>query len=150
MTDKTSLILFLAFVIAAGLAVGWLTAPGEWYAGLDKPSFNPPRWVFAPVWTGLYILIAIAGWRIWRLEYDGPAMVAWWVQLTLNFLWSPIFFVAHDLLLALVVLLAMLAAILTFIVQAWPLDRPAAWLFVPYALWTTFAGVLNASIWWLN
>jgi tryptophan-rich sensory protein len=77
-------------------------------------------------------------------------MVAWWVQLTLNFLWSPIFFVAHDLLLALVVLLAMLAAILTFIVQAWPLDRPAAWLFVPYALWTTFAGVLNASIWWLN
>ncbi len=61
-----SLILFLVLVLGGGLAIGFLTAPGEWYAGLGKPGFNPPNWLFAPVWMVLYVLIAVAGWRVWR------------------------------------------------------------------------------------
>lgn len=146
----SSLVVFLVLVVGGGLAIGLVTGPGEWYAQLAKPSFNPPPWVFGPVWTLLYILIAVAGWRIWRIERGGPAMVAWWVQLALNFVWSLVFFLAHDLLLALVILLCMLAVILAFIALARRLDPPAAWLFVPYALWIAFAGLLNASVWWLN
>ena len=145
-----SLLLFLGLVVGGGLAIGLVTAPGEWYAHLAKPSFNPPPWLFGPVWTVLYVLIAVAGWRTWRIEPGGPAMVAWWVHLALNFLWSPVFFLARDLLLALVILLGMLAAIVAFIALARRLDRVAAWLFAPYALWVAFAGLLNASIWWLN
>lgn len=150
MNRWTPLLLFLVLTVGAGLAVGWLTAPGEWYAALAKPSFNPPPWLFAPVWTILYVLIAVAGWRIWRLERRGAAMAAWWVQLVLNFLWSPVFFAAHQTGPALLVLLGVFAAIVAFIALAWRLDRVAAWLFLPYALWVAFAGSLNASIWWLN
>jgi tryptophan-rich sensory protein len=86
------LILFLILVIGGGLAIGFLTAPGEWYAALAKPDFNPPNWLFAPVWTLLYILIAIAGWRVFERNRNGWPMKLWWAQLVLNFLWSPIFF----------------------------------------------------------
>lgn len=144
------LVLFLVLVVGGGLAIGALTAPGEWYAALVKPPFNPPPWLFGPVWTILYVLVAVAGWRAWRIEPGGPAMVTWWVQLALNFIWSPIFFAARDLLLALVILFATLATILAFMTLARRLDPIAAWLFAPYAAWVAFAGVLNASIWWLN
>ena len=150
MNRYVSLILFLALVLGGGLALGFLTAPGEWYAGLAKPSFNPPAWLFGPVWTMLYILIAIAGWRVWQCDRSGWPMTLWWVQLALNFLWTPVFFAAHQIGLALVVILLMLAAILAFIVTAWRLDRVAAWLFVPYATWVAFASLLNGSIWMLN
>ncbi len=150
MNRYVSLILFLALVLGGGLALGFLTAPGEWYAGLAKPSFNPPAWLFGPVWTMLYILIAIAGWRVWQGDRSGWPMTLWWVQLALNFLWTPVFFAAHQIGLALVVILLMLAAILAFIVTAWRLDRVAAWLFVPYAAWVAFASLLNGSIWMLN
>src|SRR6185437_4556277 len=92
---RLALIPFLILVAGGGLAIGFLTAPGEWYAGLAKPSFNPPNWLFAPVWTLLYVLIAIAGWRIWRRDAGGWPTRLWWAQLVLNFLWSPIFFAAH-------------------------------------------------------
>lgn len=150
MNRYVSLILFLALVLGGGLALGFLTAPGEWYAGLAKPSFNPPAWLFGPVWTMLYILIAIAGWRVWQCDRSGWPMTLWWVQLALNFLWTPVFFAAHQIGLALVVILLMLAAILAFIVTAWRLDRVAAWLFVPYATWVAFASLLNGSIWISN
>jgi benzodiazapine receptor len=77
-------------------------------------------------------------------------MRLWWTQLALNFLWSPVFFAAHWIGLALVVILLMLVAILAFIVAAWRLDRVATWLFVPYAAWVAFASLLNGSIWMLN
>ncbi|MBN8957374.1 MAG: tryptophan-rich sensory protein [Rhizobiales bacterium] len=144
------LILFLVLVVGGGLAIGFLTAPGEWYAGLAKPSFNPPNWLFAPVWTVLYILIAIAGWRIFERDRGGWPMRFWWAQLVLNFAWSPVFFAAHQLGLALVVILLLLAAIFAFIATAWRKDRPAAWMFVPYAVWVAFASALNASILALN
>jgi tryptophan-rich sensory protein len=141
-----SLILFLVLVIGGGLAIGYLTAPGEWYAGLAKPSFNPPNWVFAPVWTVLYVLIAVAGWRTFVRDRAGVPMKLWWGQLALNFIWSPVFFAAHQIGIALLIILLLLAAILAFIFASWPTDRVTAWLFAPYAAWVAFASVLNASI----
>jgi benzodiazapine receptor len=145
-----SLLGFLVLVLGGGLLLGFLTMPGEWYAGLNKPSFNPPAWLFGPVWTVLYVLIAVAGWRTFERDRRGWPMRLWWAQLALNFLWSPVFFAAHRIGLALVVILLMLAAILGFIVTAWRQDRVAAWLFALYAAWVAFASVLNGSIWMLN
>jgi tryptophan-rich sensory protein len=144
------LTLFLLLVVGGGLAIGFLTAPGEWYAGLAKPPFNPPNWVFAPVWTVLYVLIAVAGWRTFERDRSSWPMKLWWAQLVLNFLWSPVFFAAHRIGLALLVILLLLAAILAFLVMSWRQSRVAAWLFAPYAAWVAFAAVLNGSIWLLN
>lgn len=145
-----TLFVFLAVVFGGGFIIGSQTVPGEWYAGLTKPVFNPPNWVFAPVWSILYVFIAIAGWRTWRVAKDGAAMKAWFVQLGLNFLWSPLFFAAEMPGLALVVILAVLGAILTFIVLTWQRDRLSAVLLIPYAAWVGFASLLNAAIYVLN
>lgn len=150
MNQRLALLLFVALAVGGGLAIGYLTMPGAWYAQLVKPAFNPPGWVFGPVWTVLYVLIGIAGWRVWRRDRAGWPMKLWWLQLALNFLWSPVFFAAHRIGLALVVVLLLLAAIVAFMVASWRQDRAAAWLFAPYALWVAFASVLNASIWALN
>ena len=150
MPRPVSLILFLVVVMGGGLAIGFLTAPGEWYAGLAKPSFNPPNWIFGPVWTLLYVLIGVAGWRTFEHDRNGAPMKLWWAQLVLNFSWSPVFFAAHRIGLALVVVLLLLAAIVAFIVISWRQDRVAAWLFAPYAAWVAFASVLNGSILRLN
>jgi translocator protein len=150
MNHRLALIVFLVLVVGGGLAIGYLTAPGEWYARLAKPAFNPPGWVFGPVWTVLYVLIAVVGWRVWQRDRDGWPMKLWWTQLAANFLWSPVFFAAHQIGLALLVILLLLAAILAFVASAWRQDRVAAWLFVPYAAWVAFASVLNGSIWMLN
>ncbi len=147
---RLALILFLLLVIGGGVAIGYLTAPGEWYAGLAKPLFNPPNWVFAPVWTVLYVLIAVAGWRVWCKDSGGWPMPLWGTQLVLNFLWSPTFFAAHRIGLALLVILLLLAAILAFIALSWRQDRAAAWLFAPYAAWVGFASLLNGAIFALN
>jgi translocator protein len=150
MSRRISLILFLVLVVGGGLAIGYLTAPGEWYAQLAKPAFNPPGWIFGPAWTALYILIAIAGWRLWQRDRSGWLMKLWWAQLALNFLWSPVFFSAHQIGLALAVILLLLAVILAFIAATWRQDRLAAWLFMPYAAWVAFASVLNASMFAMN
>jgi tryptophan-rich sensory protein len=150
MNRTFSLILFLLLVVGGGLAIGFLTAPGEWYAALAKPAFNPPNWLFAPVWTILYVLIAVAGWRVWRRDAGGWAMRLWWAALVLNFLWSPTFFTAHAIGAALAVILLLLVTILAFIATAWRQDRAAAWLFIPYAAWVAFASALNAAILTLN
>jgi tryptophan-rich sensory protein len=150
MGSRLTLALFLALVLGGGLALGYLTAPGEWYAGLAKPWFNPPAWVFAPAWTTLYVLIAVAGWLVWRRDRGSMPMKLWWAQLVLNFAWTPIFFAAHQIGLALFVILALLAVIFGFIGTAWRHDRAAAWLFTPYAAWTAFASLLNGAIFVLN
>jgi len=141
---------FLVIVFGGGLAIGYVTAPRGWYADLAKPSFNPPDWIFGPVWSVLYVLIAVAGWRTFERDRHGRPMRLWWAQLTLNFLWSPAFFAAHQIRLALVVILLLLATIVGFIVTAFRLNLVAAWLFVPYAAWVAFAAVLNAAIFMLN
>lgn len=145
-----SLLFFLALTVGGGLAIGLFTMPGEWYAGLVKPSFNPPNWIFGPVWTALYIMIAIAGWRIYLKDPSGLAMKIWWAALVLNFIWSPVFFGARMLGLALVIILMMLAAIFGFIARARSVDRTASMLFVPYAAWVGFASVLNGALYALN
>jgi tryptophan-rich sensory protein len=140
---------FLAVVLIAGGLIGSVTRPDGWYAALAKPSFNPPNWIFAPVWTALYILIAIAGARTY-LDGDRPALALWASQMLLNFAWTPAFFGLHRPALALGVIAIMLALIVAFIVVRWPRDRVGAALFVPYALWVAFASLLNAAIVALN
>ncbi len=150
MNDRLALVLFVVLVVGGGLAIGYVTAPGEWYAQLDKPAFNPPNWLFGPVWTVIYALIAGAGWRAWRRDRTGWPMRLWWTQLVLNFLWTPVFFVAHQVGLALAIILLLLATILGFVITSWWQDRVAAGLFIPYGAWVAFASVLNASILALN
>jgi tryptophan-rich sensory protein len=145
-----TLAVFLIVVVGGGLAIGFVTLPGEWYASLAKPAFNPPNWVFGPVWTVLYVVIAIAGWRIWEHDTRGTAMKLWVAQLALNFAWSPVFFGAQMPLQALLIIIALLATTVLFISRTYQSDQLAAGLFVPYALWVAFATLLNASIVLLN
>lgn len=150
MAHRASFLFFLILVVGGGLVIGYATAPGAWYAQLAKPPFNPPNWIFAPVWTALYVLIAIAGWRTWRRDRTGLAMRLWWGQLALNFLWTPVFFAAHRIDLALVVIVLLLVAIAAFMAASARPDAVATTLFVPYAAWVAFATLLNASLLWLN
>jgi translocator protein len=150
MRPTLTLLFFILLVLGGGTLIGFITLPGEWYAGLAKPPFNPPNWIFAPVWTLLYIMVAVAGRRTWQRGPRSAAMVVWFVQLVLNFIWSPVFFGAHRIGAALVVIVTLLAAIIAFIVMCWPRDRTAALLFTPYAAWVAFATLLNGAIWHLN
>jgi len=143
-------VLFLALVLGGGLIIGFVTAPGEWYASLSKPPFNPPSWIFAPVWTALYIMIAIAGWRVWREARNSAPMKLWWAQLALNFVWSPIFFSGHRIDIALGAILLLLITVIGFIMVTWRQDKIASLLFTPYAAWVAFASVLNGALWLLN
>ncbi|MCG7393585.1 tryptophan-rich sensory protein [Microvirga sp. ACRRW] len=125
-----------------------------WYAGLAKPGFSPPNWLFAPVWTTLYAMMAYALWRILSLPRSMPgrtgAVVLFFVQLALNSAWSFAFFGAQSPLLGLVVIAALIVAILATILAFWKLDRIAALLLAPYLAWVCFATLLNGSIWQLN
>jgi len=145
-----TLLAFIILVEGVGIGIGFLTGPDAWYASLAKPSFNPPNWIFGPVWTVLYIMIAVAGWRIWKVAFKSSAMVIWIVQMILNWLWTPVFFTNHAPVLALAIIVALLIAIIAFIVQARKYDKIASWLFVPYAVWVSFAALLNASIVFMN
>ena len=149
MSSRLSLVLFLVLCVGGGLVIGFVTRPGEWYEMLQKPLFQPPSWLFAPVWTTLYILIGIAGWRVWRAGLP-RAQALWWGQLALNFAWSPLFFAAHLIAPALAVIITLLLVILAFIARTWPRDRLSAVLFLPYAAWVGFASALNGAIWALN
>jgi len=144
------LALFVVLVVGTGFATGFFNRPGGWYAALAKPWFNPPGWVFAPVWSIVYLLVAVAGWRTWERDRNSMAMTLWWGQMALNFLWSPIFFTAHWPSAALAVILMLLAAVLRFIARQWSDDRISAGLFIPYAAWVGFASVLNFEIVRLN
>jgi len=145
-----SLILFVALVLGGGLIIGFATAPGAWYAALSKPAFSPPNWIFAPVWSTLYIIIAVAGWRVWKEDRNNAPMKLWWAQLALNFVWSPIFFSSHRIGIALGVIVLLLITIIGFMLMTWRLDKVASLLFAPYAAWVAFASVLNGVIWQLN
>lgn len=144
------LAVFIAVVVVIGGVIGTATAPGEWYAALNKPPFNPPNWLFAPVWLVLYIMIGLAGWLVWRSEPTGVALKIWIAQQGLNWLWSPTFFAWQQLWLGAVIIVTMFALIIVFIVLAKRVDRRASWLFMPYALWVGFASILNISIAILN
>lgn len=150
MSNRVALVLFLILVVGGGALIGAMSAPGPWYEALTKPSFNPPNWVFAPVWTTLYVLIAIAGWLAWRQDATGSLIKLWVAQMVLNFAWSPAFFNANDIGLALAIILALLASIAAFVALAWHRQRGGAYLFLPYLVWVGFATLLNLSLFILN
>jgi len=156
--DALGLAGFAALCLAVAAAGGAVTATsvGTWYQGLAKPAFNPPDWLFAPVWTTLYLMIAFAGWRVWRLrgwtDPRGlePAMLAWAIQLMLNLCWSFVFFGARLIGAALIEIVVLLVAIVATLRLFRRIDRPAAWLLLPYAAWVAYAALLNAALWRLN
>lgn len=141
---------FLVLVVGGGLLIGTMNLPDEWYRGLAKPSFNPPDWVFGPVWTVLYVMIAVTGARTFLTDARGVRMRLWWAALVLNFAWSPLFFGWREPALALIVVIGLSIAVLLFVVFSWRQDRVSAALFLPYLAWTSFAAALNAAIVALN
>ncbi|MBO9474760.1 tryptophan-rich sensory protein [Shimia sp. R10_1] len=143
-------VLLFMLVMGGGLSIGILTAPGAWYSALVKPDFNPPNWVFGPVWTALYAVIAMVGWRQFEARHAGGQWSLWRLQLGLNFAWSPVFFGLHTPWLAVVVIIALWVSIALFITRSWQRDRLSAWAFVPYLAWVSFATLLTVSIAILN
>lgn len=143
------LIVFLALSLAAASS-GALFPPGAWYAGLAKPAWTPPDWLFPPVWTLLYVAMALAAWVVWRRAGFGAAILAYLIQLVLNALWSWLFFGLHQPLYGLIDIVALWLAIAVTLVLFLPASRLAALLMAPYLLWVSFAGVLNFAIWQLN
>ncbi|HOE65418.1 MAG TPA: tryptophan-rich sensory protein [Candidatus Hydrogenedentes bacterium] len=143
----------LAFTAPAVSAVLFVSRPDDWYYALNKPWFNPPNWIFGPVWSFLYCTMGIAAWLVWR---KGEAQALWLpmglfgLQLLLNTLWTPLFFGMHRPGLALMDIGALWIAIAATTLSFYPISRMAACLFVPYWLWVSFAALLNAAIWWLN
>ncbi|MDX2259894.1 MAG: TspO/MBR family protein [Hyphomicrobiaceae bacterium] len=145
MADWMSLLPFLGIVFTAALS-GALFMPGPWYETLDKPSWTPPNWLFAPAWLVLYVMIAIAGWLVWRDAGYGPALAWWGANIVFNAAWSWLMFGRKRIDLALVDAIAMLVTIIGFIATALPVNETAALLFLPYLAWVSFAAALNAAI----
>ncbi len=144
---------FLRGFLAAGLgSLFTASSVNSWYPTLAKPSWTPPAWVFGPVWTALYAMMAIAGWLVWRESGDARRRALWWfaVQLALNVAWSAAFFGLRLPGLALVDILALWLAIALTLVESWRVSRTAGFLLAPYLTWVSFAAALNLSIWRLN
>ncbi|MFZ1191343.1 MAG: TspO/MBR family protein [Pseudolabrys sp.] len=155
--DTAFAVLALAVVAATSIVGQIATYPNlaPWYAGLVKPSFNPPNWIFAPVWTTLYALMAFALWRILRVRMPSGMhrryMVGlFFLVLALNAAWSWMFFWAHSPLLGLINIVPQLGVVITTVVNFARVDRLAAFCLLPLAAWVAFAGVLNTAIWLLN
>lgn len=153
--DTAAFMIFLALCLAVsalGAAVT-ATSAGTWYRTLAKPPFNPPDWIFAPVWTALYFMMALAAWRVWRrdgLRQARAALTLFALQLALNLAWPVLFFGMRAIAAALIEIVVLLVAILATTLVFWRRDRVAGMLFVPYAAWVAFAVVLNAALWRLN
>ncbi len=143
---------FMLVVMAAACS-GSFFKPGEWYFALEKPSWNPPPWVFGAVWSVLYLMIAIAGWLAWETAPEGmllPAFAVFGVQLALNAAWSAVFFGMRRMRLAFLDLILLWLAVLANIYFFFDILPLAAWLLVPYLIWVTIAGALNISVLRLN
>lgn len=142
--------------LALGAFAGYFTSSSVkgWYTIVNKPSFNPPNWIFAPVWTVLYIMMGIAFYIIWikveEQKIRTKAIMFYFIQLVLNFAWSIIFFYAARPGWALVEIILLWIMIAATIYKFHPISKPAAWLLVPYILWVSFATLLNFEIWRLN
>jgi len=153
--NATSALVLLAFVAVCLLAAltGAVFRPGTWYDLLAKPSWRPPNWLFAPVWTVLYLMIAVSGWLVWRETGVAGAklpLTVYAIQLVLNAAWTPIFFGLHRPDLAFFEIVLIWLSIVATIALFYPVHAGAAWLLVPYLGWVTFAAALNFAIWSLN
>jgi len=137
----------------APAAIGALFMPGQWYDALNKPAWNPPGWIFGPVWTVLYIMMAVAAWLVWQcggFAAQRRALGLFLTQLVLNALWTPLFFGLRQPGLAFAEIILLWLAILATLLAFRPVSRAATWLLAPYLAWVSFAAVLNATIWRLN
>jgi translocator protein len=149
-----------AFALAAWLvlcfaaaAMGGVFMPGEWYASLRKPAWNPPNWIFAQVWTVLYAMMAVAAWLVWRRGgFTGQrlALSLFLLQLLFNALWSPLFFGLRNPPLGFLDIVLLWLALLATVVTFWKACLLAGALLLPYLAWVTFASALNLSLWRLN
>ncbi len=151
----------IAIVVIICLAVGYLSGMvtrasiTTWYPTLVKPSFNPPNWIFAPVWTSLYVMMGVAAGLIWNQITTQKAAVTkalqfFTIQLVLNALWSYLFFGLHNLMLATIEVVLLWLMIFETYSQFAKINKTASYLILPYLAWVSFASVLTASIWWLN
>lgn len=154
--NKTSiLILCLLLTLSVGSISGIATSQSvdTWFVTINKPSFNPPNYIFAPVWTLLYLLMGISLFIILtaaRTRQRKQAVIIFFIQLILNFCWSFLFFKYHWLGIAFIEILLIWASIIAMIISFYKVSRTAAFLQIPYLLWVSFASILNGSIWWLN
>lgn len=143
---------WLVFCLAAS-ATAIFVRTGGWYADLHKPSWNPPPWIFGPVWTLLYIMMAVAAWLVWRKggwKGQGPVLGLFLLQWLLNSLWTPLFFGLHHPLLAFAEIMVLWAVLATTLLSFWRVRKVAGLLLVPYFAWVSFAAVLNFTFWRLN
>lgn len=154
--SAASLAVFLVAVFVTA-ATGATFSPGQWYADLTKPSWTPPSWLFPPVWTTLYVMIAVAGWLVWERRTQLPGapgiaalMALFAAQLVLNAAWSWLFFGLHRPLWALVDIVLLWASIAALIALFWRVRPLAGGLLIPYLLWVSYATALNAALWQLN
>jgi tryptophan-rich sensory protein len=159
MNKYTRILIVVVTCLAIGYFSGMATQSSikTWFPTLIKPSFNPPNWVFAPVWSMLYIMMGIAAGMVWnRLEYTmdkelvKKSLVFFAIQLGLNALWSVLFFGLRNPMLALIEIVLLWLMIYETYIKFGKIDKIAGYLFLPYLAWVSFATVLNASIWWLN
>jgi benzodiazapine receptor len=157
MNKFTKILIFVATCLAVNYLSGTVTRSSvtTWFPTLIKPSFNPPAWVFAPVWSFLYIIMGVAAGRVWshidfKREEVRNALIFFIIQLTLNAAWSLVFFGLKNPLLALIEIVLLWLMIYETYIKFAKIDKIAGYLFIPYLLWVSFATVLNASIWWLN
>ncbi len=145
--------ILLSFAVSGVGGAITATSVGDWYQTLERSVLSPPDWVFGPVWTTLFIFMAIAAWRVWRQEASqarSRALAVYGVQLALNLLWSALFFGLQQIGWSLVEIVILLLVIVVNTVLFWRLDRLAGLLFVPYAAWVAFATLLTGSLWLLN
>jgi translocator protein len=154
--SKLKVVLVLVGCLALCYSVASLGAvfmPGEWYAALKKPAWNPPGWIFGPVWTALYTMMAVAAWLVWRQggwgEQRKPLLI-FLAQLALNALWTPLFFGWHRPGVAFAEIVLLWLAIAATLTAFRSVSRVAAWLLAPYLAWVSFASVLNFTLWRLN
>ena len=152
MRQWLALLGFLLLCLGVAALAGFATAQSvvDWYPTLVKPSWQPPSWLFGPVWTVLYILMAIAAWLVWKGGNAKTALMLFGVQLALNLAWSFLVFRAHSAIMALVDIAALWLAIAATMWAFALKNRLAAWLLVPYIAWVSFASALNTAIWLLN
>ena len=156
-SNPIKFIISVLIPVGIGAISGLFTASNvkTWFVTVAKPSFNPPGWLFAPVWTTLYIMMGIAFFLVWKNEtiqksIKQKAIILFAIQMVLNFLWSFIFFQQHEIGWALVDIVLLWIFILLTIFSFAPISKTAAWLLVPYISWVSFATILNFAIWQLN
>lgn len=149
MSSRAALAAFVAVTFLAPLA-GAVARPDAWYFALARPGWTPPPWLFGPVWTLLYLMMAVAAWMVWKRPGTTRPLEWWAVQLLLNAAWSPVFFGLHRLGLAVIVIAALWLSIVVTIRAFAAVDRRAAWLLAPYLAWVSYASALNVAIWQMN